>query len=166
MNTTDPMECVRRHICLMRWDLAERRKSRLDTAEKAEAKELEKDLVQRVSGVFDEEEVRAPNGYLDVIRQACAADGLELEPDDAERIWRAASGATHGKYWPTVDLQRAIPVAGAKPVQQRSVLAAHSAVVEAHYRRAGSSVGIAGLESHSGLAKKAVSSALVSAWVA
>jgi hypothetical protein len=122
MNTTEPMECIRRHICLMRWDLAELRKSRLNTAEKAEAKELEKDLVKRVSEVFNEEKVRAPNGYLDVIRWACAADGLDLAPDDAERIWRAASGAAHGKYWPTVELQRAIPVAGDEPGQHRSVL--------------------------------------------
>lgn len=122
MNTTDPQECIRRHICLMRWDLEELRKSRLDTVEKADASNLEKELVQRVSGVFDDEEVRAPTGYLDVIRRACTADGLNLEPDDAERIWRAASGAAHGKYWPTIDLQRTIPFADVKPGEQRSVL--------------------------------------------
>jgi hypothetical protein len=122
MNTTDPLECIRRHICLMRWDLAELRKSRLDTAGKAEATALEKDLVQRVSEVFNEEEVRRPNNYLDVIRRACAADGLDLAPDDAERIWRAASGAAHGKYWPTVELQRTIPVAGPESGERRSVL--------------------------------------------
>lgn len=122
MDTTDPMECIRRHICLMRWDLAELRKSRLETRAKARAKELDHDLVRRISEVFDEKQVRPPNGYLDVIKWACAADGLELEPDDAERIWRAASGAAHGKYWPTVELQRAIPVAAGEPGQQRSML--------------------------------------------
>lgn len=110
MDTTDPMECIRRHICLMRWDLQELRKSKLDATEKAKAKDLEDALVHRVSDVFADDQVRVPNGYLDVIRSACAADGVTLEPDDAERIWRAASGAAHGKYWPTLELQQAIPV--------------------------------------------------------
>ncbi len=81
-----------------------------------------KDLVQRVSEVFNEEQVRAPQGYLDVIRSACAANGLDIAPDYAERIWRAASGAAHGKYWPTVELQRVIPVVGDETGQHRSVL--------------------------------------------
>ena len=119
MNTTDPMECIRRHICLMRWDLVEFRKSRLGAAEKSEARELEKDLVRRVSGVFDEEAVRAPTGYLEVIRLACTAEGLELDPDDAERIWRAASGAAHGKYWPTIELQRVVPLEDGESGQRR-----------------------------------------------
>lgn len=110
MDTTDPMECIRRHICLMRWDLQELRKSKLDATEKAKAKDLEDALVHRVSDVFADDQVWVPNGYLDVIRSACAADGVTLEPDDAERIWRAASGAAHGKYWPTLELQQAIPV--------------------------------------------------------
>jgi hypothetical protein len=121
MDTTDPMECIRRHICLMRWDLQELRKSKLDIAEKAKAKVLEEDLVHRVSEVFGDAQVRAPQGYLDVIRSACAADGLTLEPDDAERIWRAASGAAHGKYWPTLELQQVIPGEEYEPGQFRSV---------------------------------------------
>lgn len=122
MDTTDPLECVRRHICLMRWDLQELRKSRLDAAEKAAAKELERDLVQRVAEVFNEEQIRAPQGYLDVLRSACGANGLEMAPDDAERIWRAASGAAHGKYWPTLELQRVISVAAGETGQHSSVL--------------------------------------------
>lgn len=99
MNTTDPKECIRRHIRLMRWDLEELRKSHIDTAEKTKARRREEDLVARVSTVFSDEQVRAP-GYLEVIRSACAADGLRLDPDDAERIWRAASGAAHGSTGP------------------------------------------------------------------
>lgn len=121
MDTTDPMECVRRHVCLMRWDLQELRKSKRDLAEKAKAKALEEDLIQRVSKVFDDEQVRSPQGYLQVIRSACAADGLALEPDDAERIWRAASGAAHGKFWPTLELQREVPGEEYEPGRFRSV---------------------------------------------
>lgn len=64
MNTTDPMECIRRHICLMRWDLQELRKSKLDPVEKAKARKLEEALVDRVSEVFADQQVRAPQGYL------------------------------------------------------------------------------------------------------
>lgn len=121
MNTRDPMECIRRHICLMRWDLQELRKSKLDMSEKAKAKAVEEELLHRVSEVFADERVRAPQGYLDVIRSACAANGLTLEPDDAERIWRAASGVAHGKYWPTLELQQVVPVEEYEQGQFRSV---------------------------------------------
>jgi hypothetical protein len=121
VDTTDPMECIRRHICLMRWDLQELRRSKLDPTEKANAKALEEDLVQRVSERFADEQVRAPQGYLEVIRSACAAEGLTLEPADAERVWRAASGVAHGKYWPTLELQQVIPVEEYEPGQFRSV---------------------------------------------
>jgi hypothetical protein len=121
MNTTDPIECLRRHICLMRWDLQELRKRKLDSAEKATAKALEADLIHRVSEVFDDGQVMPPQGYLDVIRSACAAEGLTMDPDDAERVWRAASGVAHGKYWPTLDLQQQIPVEEYEPGQFRSI---------------------------------------------
>lgn len=94
----------------MRWDLQELRKSKLDATEKATAKALEDDLVRRVSGVFTEQQVRVPSGYLEIIRLACNAKGLTLGADDGERLWRAASGVAHGKYWPTQDLQRFVSV--------------------------------------------------------
>ncbi len=34
MNASDPKECIRRHLCLARWDLQEYRKSKLDIAAK------------------------------------------------------------------------------------------------------------------------------------
>jgi hypothetical protein len=43
---------------------------------------------------------------LAVIRAAAETPELDLEPNDTERLWRAASGVAHGKYWPTRDLQR------------------------------------------------------------
>ncbi len=121
MDTTDPMECIRRHICLMRWDLQELRKSRLDSAGKKEARSLEENLVHRVSEMFTDDEVRAPQGYIDVIKTACAADGLSLAPEDVERVWRAASGAAHGKYWPTLKLQEVITTEEYAPGHHRSV---------------------------------------------
>jgi hypothetical protein len=121
MNTTDPIECIRRHICLMRWDLQEQRKSKLDQEAKENTKAVEADLVRRVSEVFTEDEVRPPGSYLDVIKAACDADGLTLAPGDAERIWRAASGVAHGKHWPTLDLQQVVPIEEYEPGQFRTV---------------------------------------------
>lgn len=105
MDTRDPVECVRRHLSLMRWDLQEHRKSRLDQSERDIIKAREDELLQRVSQLFEPDEIKAPNGYLDVIKSACNANGLNLEGAAAERLWRAASGAAHGKYWPTLELQ-------------------------------------------------------------
>jgi hypothetical protein len=63
-------------------------------------------LLTRVAEFFTEEELRPPNGYLDVLRSACDADGLDLDAASVERLWRAASGAAHGMYWPNLELQR------------------------------------------------------------
>lgn len=105
MDTRDPLECIRRHLSLMRWDLHEHRKSKLDQAGKDAVIAREQALLAGVAGVFQPDQIRPPNGYLDVIRSACAATSLALDPSEAERLWRAASGAAHGKYWPTLDLQ-------------------------------------------------------------
>lgn len=105
MDTRDPIECLRRHLSLMRWDLQEHRKSKLDQVDKEVIKARELDLLRRVSQVFQPDDIKPPNSYLDVIRSACDANGLDLDASATERLWRAASGAAHGKYWPTLDLQ-------------------------------------------------------------
>jgi hypothetical protein len=122
MDTRDPMECVRRHLCLIRWDLQEHRKSKLDLVDKRAVEERENDLLKRVSQVFKPEQIRPPGGgYLEVIRSACAANDLDLDAQDAERLWRAASGAAHGKYWPSVELQKVHPGEEYEPGHFRSV---------------------------------------------
>lgn len=105
MDTREPLECIRRHLALMRWDLQEHRKSKLEQSEKDIIKARENELLRRVSQVFQPDDIKPPGGYLDVIRSACAANGLDLEATRAERLWRAASGAAHGKYWPVLELQ-------------------------------------------------------------
>lgn len=122
MDTSDPMECIRRHLCLMRWDHREHFKSRSDPVEKAEIKEREDELVARVAGVFDEAQIRPPNGYLQVIQQACRHDEVALDAATAERLWRAASGAAHGKYWPNIDLQTVVPGDEYEPGHFRSLM--------------------------------------------
>lgn len=107
LSTRDPMECIRRHISLMRWDLVEHRKFKVgDPAGKEEVNVREAELVTRVSGIFTDEQVAPPRSYLQVIQEACSPPDLQMNPVAAERLWRAASGAAHGKFWPTVELQR------------------------------------------------------------
>lgn len=71
LNSPDPKECIRRHLCLARWDLQEYRKSKLDLSAKEPIKAQEAELVHRVSAVFADGDIREPNSYLDVIRSAC-----------------------------------------------------------------------------------------------
>ncbi|WP_147915209.1 hypothetical protein [Ruania zhangjianzhongii] len=104
LDTTDPIECLRRHLSLIRWDLSEYRKSRLDAVGKARVRLLDEELVARVAPVFTEEQVRPPNGYLWVIQQACRPGDLDLDAASAERLWRAASGSAHGMYWTNLEL--------------------------------------------------------------
>lgn len=112
LDTRDPAECIRRHLCLIRWDLQEHRKSKLDPDEKLHVKSLEDALLRRVAPTFSEQQIQPPPGYLWVIRQACAPDDLALHADEIERLWRGASGSAHGMYWPTKDLQKVVEIQG------------------------------------------------------
>lgn len=104
MDTPDPLECVRRHLSLIRWDLEEHRKSRSDPNHKARVNARDKELLDRVAGVFAADQIKPPAGYLKVITEACRPDDLKLDAADAERVWRAMSGAAHGMYWTNLDL--------------------------------------------------------------
>jgi len=104
MDTTDPIECVQRHLRLIRWDLEEHRKSRLDPEGKEQVKERDRKLVERVARVFTEDQICPPQGYLWIIQQACRPNDLDLDAAQAERLWRAASGAAHGMYWTNLEL--------------------------------------------------------------
>jgi hypothetical protein len=105
LSSADPEECVRRHLSLIRWDLHEHRKSSPTPEHKDRCRDRESDLLARVSSSFTEEEVRPPNGYLAVLQSACEPNDLDLDAITVERLWRAASGAAHGMYWPNLELQ-------------------------------------------------------------
>lgn len=104
MDTTDPIECVRRHLSLIRWDLQEHRKSRSDPEHKKRVTARDQELLGRVASVFTADQIRPPDGYLAVIKDACRPEDLKLGRADAERVWRAMSGAAHGMYWTNLDL--------------------------------------------------------------
>jgi hypothetical protein len=76
-------------------------------------------LLKRIDGVFAEQEIKPPSGYLSVIRDACAA--IDRDPDVVERVWRASSGAAHGKHWPSLALQHVIPTVEYEPGQFRAL---------------------------------------------
>jgi hypothetical protein len=77
-----------------------------DGERKSEFRNEDRELVERVAKVFTTEQVRAPNGYLHVLQLACANEDLRLNDKDVERLWRAASGAAHGKQWPDQEFRR------------------------------------------------------------
>lgn len=110
LDTRDPLECTRRHLSLIRWDLQEHKRSKSDRDEKEEVAARDRELIERVSEVFTADEIKPPPGYLWVLRHACDASDLDLEADHVERLWRAASGSAHGMYWPTQELQKLVEV--------------------------------------------------------
>lgn len=105
LSTTDPVECIRRHVCLLRWDLDEQAKW-AEGDRKKELRNEDRELVERVAKVFTAEQVRPPNGYLHVLQLACTNEDLQLNAQDVERLWRVASGAAHGKQWPDQEYRR------------------------------------------------------------
>lgn len=105
LDTTDPLECVRRHLCLIRWDLQEHKRSTIEAGQKMAVEEREANLLHRITTVCSESETRPPDGYLMVLKMACEANDLDLGKEQVERLWRAASGSAHGMFWPTLALQ-------------------------------------------------------------
>lgn len=108
LDTRDPIECIRRHLSLIHWDLQEHRRSKAGPSDKQIVERKIAELIKRVSQVFTEDMIKPPSGYLWVIRQACEARDLNLEAEQVERLWRAASGSAHGMYWPTQELQKLV----------------------------------------------------------
>ncbi|OAP20707.1 hypothetical protein A4R44_08561 [Amycolatopsis sp. M39] len=105
LSANNSKECVRRHLSLIRWDIQEHKKSSPSPEHKEACRTRENELLARVGSVFTEQDVKPPNGYLAVLKSACEPNDLDLEPVGIERLWRAASGAAHGMYWPNLELQ-------------------------------------------------------------
>lgn len=105
MNTNGPRESLRRYFCLVRWDMQMHAKSTQDPVRKAGIEEDEAKLLARIEAEFTPKDVAPPGGYESVVKLACEAPDLDLEPDQASWIWRAASGSAHGMPWAREDLQ-------------------------------------------------------------
>lgn len=112
-------ECALRHARLIRWDYAEHRKSLVGDAKGQErVKARDRSLLQRFDGILSESDLHAPSLYT-VIRGA--APIIDRDPDEIERLWRAASGAAHGKAWPALALQDVFPGEEYEPGHFRTV---------------------------------------------
>ncbi len=111
-------ECARRHLALIRWDYEEHRKSVSSAEDKARISQLDVQLLQRTSGIFAEGELGRPNHFT-VLKEA--APVISVDPDDLTGAWRAASGAAHGKVWPSLALQHVIPLGEYEPGQERTM---------------------------------------------
>ena len=115
---TTPLECTRRHLSLIRWDFDEHRKSLQDDEAKQRVRERDATLLERARGLFEEHELGRPS-LLNVLRDAASV--IEVDQDDIERLWRAASGAAHGKVWPSMSLQNVVPLNEYEPGHFRAV---------------------------------------------
>ena len=88
-------------------DFEEQRKAyRLGGPEREDAAVLQiNKFVERAEGGgFDMTEVKKNVRYMETVRAAAVARGLEA--DAAELTWRLASGATHGKRWAVLELNQ------------------------------------------------------------
>lgn len=117
-DTLSIKESVRRHLALIRWDYVEHRKSQAALEHKKRISEMDAKLLKRVDGYFDESDLKPPS-HLDVLR--AAAPAVDLDPDEVESVWRAASGAAHGKAWAGTSLQHVIPISEYEPGQFRTL---------------------------------------------
>lgn len=113
-----PQECARRHLRLIRWDYKEHAKSATDLDAKQRIRAMDERLLTRVSEHVAEDELPPPS-LLNVLRGA--AEVIGADRDDVEYVWRAASGAAHGKYWPSLVLQDVVPIEEYAPGQLRTV---------------------------------------------
>lgn len=111
-------ECARRHLSLIRWDYEELRKSTGEAAGKKRIRDLDLDLIERLTGTFVEDELKQPT-HFSVLEATASAIGMV--PDRLTHLWRAASGAAHGKAWPAMSLQHVIPLEEYEPGQFRTL---------------------------------------------
>jgi len=112
-------ECARRHLSLIRWDYTEHRKSLVgDVDAQKRVTDMDAQLLDRTARQFSEKELQPPSHYA-VLR--ATAQLVDLEPDQLERIWRAASGSAHGKVWPSLALQHVVPLSEYEQGQFRTL---------------------------------------------
>lgn len=112
------LECARRHLALVRWDFMEQRKSTTTAEAKQQMTARDVQLLARSAHLFQERDLRPPTQY-DVLR--AAAPVLGVDPDLLESVWRAASGAAHGRVWPSLALQHVVPLSEYEPGQFETI---------------------------------------------
>jgi hypothetical protein len=120
MTSDSPHELTARHLRLMHSDFDEQRKAyRLQGARVEQADRQIERFLSRVDSAFDRGKLEARIAYLDTIRSAAKAMGLD--PDAVEYLWRLASGSTHGKRWAALEINEVVLGEEYEPGQHRVV---------------------------------------------
>lgn len=103
MTADTPAELSLRHLRLMYMDFEEQRKAYRLQGDRVDAARVQvATFVERLKGRFDVDDVKKRIRYMDTIRVAAQLKGID--PDEAEFVWRLASGSTHGKRWAALEL--------------------------------------------------------------
>lgn len=103
MTADTPEDLALRHLRLMYMDFVEQKKAYRLQGDRVDAAQAQlATFVERLEGRFDVDEVKKSIRYLDTIRVASQLKGID--PDEAEFVWRLASGSTHGKRWAALEL--------------------------------------------------------------
>lgn len=103
MIAEEPRQLSVRHLRLVNSDFAEQRKAYRLQGERIEnAKRQLERFEGRYTSTFEKADVTKDVTYMSTVREAAVAMGVE--PDEAEFLWRLASGATHGKRWAALEI--------------------------------------------------------------
>ncbi|MDO5712350.1 MAG: type I restriction-modification system subunit M N-terminal domain-containing protein [Micrococcales bacterium] len=103
MTGDTPEELSLRHLRLMYMDFDEQRKAYRLQGDRVDAARAQlATFVERLAGRFDLDDVKKSIRYMDTIRVAAQLNGID--PDEAEFVWRLATGSTHGKRWAALEL--------------------------------------------------------------
>ena len=109
MTAESGSDLAQRHLRLMHSDFLEQRKAYRLQGERIDAAQRQLDTFKERLGrsAVDTAEVLKDINYLTMIRAAADALnalGKHVDADEAEYVWRLASGSTHGKRWATFEL--------------------------------------------------------------
>ena len=124
MTAETPVDLAQRHLRLMHTDLLEQRKAYRLQGERIDAAQRQLDTFKDRIGrsAVDTAVVLKDINYLTMIRAAAAALnalGKQIDADEAEYVWRLASGSTHGKRWAMFELNNVQNLEEYEPGQVR-----------------------------------------------
>jgi hypothetical protein len=111
MDGDSARECARRHLALVLHDLDEQARA-AEGERKQEAREARRVVLSRLEGAIDEQGIGKFPGYMNIVKLASSVvaakgstEGGLGDSSEVERLWRASAGSSHGKRWPSVELQ-------------------------------------------------------------
>ena len=118
MDGANARECARRHLALVLHDLDEQAKA-AEGERKQDAREARRVLLSRLEGAIDEQGIGKFPGYMNIVKLASgvvaakgSTEGGLGDSSEVERLWRASAGSSHGKRWPSVELQTTVRAQG------------------------------------------------------